>query len=195
MCKVYLIGLLVMIYIWALFRSPQKPRNTNVMTLKMTYVIVWVIYTPLCNSPYFKQWKLSGCRKVQWNFSPPDGLRAAQIWDKAFGYQRRSTFKLRASQINIMFLYFEAEERMGDGGRKKLGRQTACVLIPDIYLCLFLLGSRLRGSNSCRGATEQQSLWSSLWRKTQCPARRSPCQQGIGGPGDWRGVVLVVVVV
>lgn len=61
-------------------------------------------------------------------------------------------------------------------------RQTTCVLIPDIYFCLFSLCSGLHGSNFCCDETEQQSLWSSLQGESQCPPPPLPGQEGFGGP-------------
>lgn len=104
--------------------------------------------------------------------------------------------EMQSSFLNH-FLYFEAKlspdfslhipifcsKRLCEGGTTDEGKyQTTCVLIPDIYFCLFSLCSGLHGSNFYCDETEQQSLWSSLQGESQCPPPLLPGQEGFGGP-------------
>lgn len=96
--------------------------------------------------------------------------------------------------INISIL---GSKVVCEGGAIDAGKcQTSCVLIPDIYFCLFSLFSGLHGSNFCCDETEQQSLWSSLQGKSQCPPLLLPGQEGFGRPkgmgsfGGWSGEKL-----
>lgn len=60
--------------------------------------------------------------------------------------------------------------------------QTTCVLILDIYLCLFLLSYGLHGSNFCCDESEKKSLRISLQGERQRPSPPLFSQEGFSGP-------------